>query len=220
MSDGAPAGRSGLRRAVVLLAVSGGGLLATTSGAWARAVRQRPAPLPADHLVLSAGDLVPGARALGLVLLAAAAALLAVRGWGRTVLGVGVLVAAGAAVFLCGRAALSPASLAPAGSGDVAATARPVIALVVAAVGLLPGLLVTLRGHSWPALGRRYEVPSARARDEPEAPVSEPGSAVGVATSAAPAPGPDGGPDAAVGGEVDGARAWEALDRGEDPTRR
>ncbi|MGK5741839.1 Trp biosynthesis-associated membrane protein [Micromonospora sp. URMC 103] len=56
------------------------------------------------------------------------------------------------------------------------------------------GLLTALRGRAWPAMGARYERPTRNA--------------------AAPAAGPAAGP-------VTGRRtteAWDALDRGEDPT--
>jgi hypothetical protein len=182
--------RSGLGPAVALAVVSGAGLLAASSGAWATSVLQRPAPLPAQRAVLTAGELAPGARALGLVVLAAAAALLAARGRARSAVGVVLLLCALGAAVLSARAALDPAAAAPSGQpASLTATARPALATLAGLVGVAAGALVVTRGHRWPALGRRYETPAARAEAQP------------------------------AGAPVEGAGAWDALDRGEDPTQ-
>jgi hypothetical protein len=100
-----------------------------------------------------------------------------------------LLCALGAAV-LSARAALDPAGAAPSGQrASVTATARPALATFAALVGVATGALVVTRGHRWPALGRRYETPAARAETQP------------------------------AGAPVEGAGAWDALDRGEDPTQ-
>ncbi|WP_258378276.1 Trp biosynthesis-associated membrane protein [Micromonospora endophytica] len=65
----------------------------------------------------------------------------------------------------------------------------PALCLLGGVLVAAGGLLTALRGHRWPAMGARYE----RAANRPAA-----------------AGGPIGG-----GGTVD---AWDALDRGEDPT--
>ncbi|MFI6264200.1 Trp biosynthesis-associated membrane protein [Micromonospora sp. NPDC051006] len=70
----------------------------------------------------------------------------------------------------------------------------PALCLLGGLMAAAGGLLTALRGRGWPAMGARYERP---ARVEPAGPV-------------APPPGP-----------VAGRRtteAWDALDRGEDPT--
>ena len=68
-------------------------------------------------------------------------------------------------------------------------SAMPYAVLLGSLLVLAAGLLVVVRGRAWPALGRRYEAPAAR-----------------------PVPAPTVGPT----GDRD---VWEALDRGEDPTR-
>ena len=131
--------------AAVLGAVLAGGLALVAGGqSWARVTVDRSPPLPPVTGVLNGADVAPLVPATGLVLLAAAVALLAVRGAGRVV--VGLLMAAA-------------------------------------------GLLVVLRGRSWPGMGRRYERPGSPAA--PARPQTD---------------------------EDRAQAAWRALDRGEDPT--
>ncbi|TDC37019.1 Trp biosynthesis protein [Micromonospora sp. 15K316] len=69
----------------------------------------------------------------------------------------------------------------------------PVLCLVGGVLAGAGGLLTALRGRGWPAMGARYERPSRAAAVPPEA----------------------------AAGPVTGRRttqAWDALDRGEDPT--
>src|SRR4051794_41836144 len=80
--------------AAVLGSVGAGALALIAGGqAWARVTAEREAPLPPVSGVLSGADAAPLVPAAGLVLLAAAVALLAVRGPGRAV--VGLVMAAG-----------------------------------------------------------------------------------------------------------------------------
>lgn len=178
-------GRSGLGSAVLLLVLAGAALLVATAGPWLTGVVPRPAPLPDELLERTADDVAPAVRALGLVVLAAAPALLAVRGRGRPVLGALVVAAGAGALVAALRPLLDPTGVSGTGA-DLSATARPWLAAAGAALAVLGGLLVVVRGRGWPGLGRRYEAPAAR-REAPD-----------------PA--------------ADGAAAWEALDRGEDPT--
>ena len=114
----------------------------------------------------------PLVRALALVALAGVVAVLAARGWTRVAVGV-VLALGGVAI------AVSAAS-------EVGAAPAPVWPLLSTLGGLLvlcAGVLTTWHGRAWPALGARYDAPTARR------------------------PATDGD-------------AWDALDRGEDPTER
>ena len=139
------------------------------------------------------------------MLLAAAVALLAVRGAGRVV--VGLLMAVAGGVARRGRAcARSPAACADvaalpsvvgqraaAGDASTCTAAWPVLAVVAGLLGVAAGLLVVLRGRGWPAMGRRYERPARTPAPRRGAPAARP-------TRTAP------------------QAAWRALDRGEDPT--
>ena len=193
MTGSAP--RRELTTAVLGGAVAGALALVAGGQAWAEVTTQRPAPLPPVVAVLSGADAAPLVPATGLVLLAAALALLAVRSAGRVVVGLLMAVAGGVLVWsgirvLTGSFDGTVAGV-PAGGAsavDVAA-AWPLVAAAAGALGAVTGLLVVLRGRSWPGMGRRYE----RGRD-----------------AAAPR--------LAASDEDRAQTAWKALDRGEDPT--
>ncbi|MFI6446993.1 TIGR02234 family membrane protein [Kitasatospora sp. NPDC050543] len=132
---------------------------------------------------------------LALVALAAAVAVFAVRGAGRTAVGVlvvlaGLAAAAGAAAGAGDVAALHAEAarklaLTGAQAGQVTHTGWPWAALAGGLLLAMAGLLTVRFGAAWPAMGSRYEAPTrkapARAADTP-------------------------------------ADLWKALDRGEDPT--
>ncbi|RBY79171.1 TIGR02234 family membrane protein [Blastococcus sp. TF02-09] len=194
-------GRRELTTAVLGAVLAGALALIAGGQAWATVTAQRSAPLPPVSAQLSGADAAPLVPAAGLVLLAAAVALLAVRGAGRAVVGL-LAVVAGGALAWSGLRALA-GGLDDAGgdlpglaggtvsgtSADVSAT-WPVLALLAGLVAVVTGALAVLRGRTWPAMGRRYERTDA----------------------AAPAPArPRTDEDRAVD-------AWKALDRGEDPT--
>jgi uncharacterized membrane protein (TIGR02234 family) len=141
-----------------------------------------------------------------LLLLAAAVALIAVRSWGRVVVGV-LVVAAGVALgtaavrTLTGTLAVDPADLGSSiglDRADVAvdpSVGWPVLALLAGVVGVLGGLLVVLRGRGWPGLGQRYQRTGA-----------ETGRTTGTTRRR---------PETA---EDRHQAAWKALDGGTDPT--
>lgn len=182
----------------------GAGALALIAGgqAWARVTAEREPPLPPVSGVLSGGAAAPLVPAAGLVLLAAAVALLAVRGPGRAVVGL-LMAAAGGLLAWSGVRALAgglaDASADLPGIGGVAdrvtvdvTAAWPILAVVAGLLGIGAGLLAVLRGRTWPAMGRRYEragaaVPAATRRPETD--------------------------------EDRAQAAWKALDRGSDPTQ-
>jgi uncharacterized membrane protein (TIGR02234 family) len=195
---------SGRREFTVVLgaAALGAALILVAAGqTWAEVVWQQHPALPPERIEVGGGDAAPLAPAAALVLLAAGAALLAVRAVGRAVLGVLMVVAGGGAAWASGRVLAGgdvlTAQLAALGvtTGDYTrevAPAWPVLAVIGAVLGAGAGLLAVVRGRRWPAMGRRYE-------------------RSGGATAAA-------GPAAPVSDEQRARSAWAALDRGDDPT--
>jgi uncharacterized membrane protein (TIGR02234 family) len=191
--------RRELTGAVAGAAAAGALALVVGGQAWAAVTAERRAPLPPVAAVLSGADAAPLVPATGLVLLAAAVALLAVRRAGRIVVGL-LLATAGGVLAWSGVRALTgglddaarrlPGVGRSAGEVTVdVAEAWPVLAVVAGVLAVGAGVLVVLRSRSWPAMGQRYE--------------RAPGSA------------PVGRPET----DEDRAQAaWKALDRGEDPT--
>jgi len=195
-------GRRELGAALAGLVVAGGIALSAAGQTWVRltAVRRPPLPPVADDV--SGGQVAPLVTATGLLLLAAAVALVATRGLGRVAVGL-LASCAGAALAwsgirtLAGGTALDRSLSTVGGSPGVQLHADvravwPVLAVVAGALAVVAGVVVVLRGRGWPAMGRRYERPAAAA----EAPAA--------ARPATP--------------EDRAAAAWRALDRGEDPT--
>jgi uncharacterized membrane protein (TIGR02234 family) len=137
----------------------------------------------------------PALPALGLALLVFAGAIVAARGWLRRVVGLLLVIVGGAVVGV----ALSSGH-------DVATALRhrafgvqhvvvhssvsgwAVVAAVGGAVAVLAGALTVVAGGGWPAMGTRYEAPEPRALGR------------------------------AGNGPAEPAVAWDALDRGDDPT--
>jgi uncharacterized membrane protein (TIGR02234 family) len=193
--------------AAVLGAVAAGALALSAGGqAWAVVTAERRAPLPPVSAELSGSDAAPLVPAAGLVLLAAAVALLAVRGAGRVVVGLLAAVAGGALAWSGLRAltgglddagsdlpGLAGATVSST-SADVSAT-WPVLVVLAGLLAVATGALVVLRARTWPAMGRRYE-----------------------RTGAAPAAGQPRTPARPQTDEDRAVDAWKALDRGEDPT--
>ncbi|WP_104525412.1 Trp biosynthesis-associated membrane protein [Blastococcus atacamensis] len=190
-------GRRHLIAAVLGAAVAGALALSAAGQRWADVTAQRRAPLPPVDGALSGSDAAPLVPAAGLVLLAAAVALLAVRGAGRAVVGLLTAAAGGALLWsavrvLAGGVAGAADDLPGASGSSVSSVAVdvspawPVLALVAGLLAVAVGLLATVRGRGWPGMGRRYE-----------------------RTPAAAPPRTD---------EDRAQEAWKALDRGEDPT--
>ncbi len=198
-------GRRELTTAVLGAVLAGALALVAGGQAWATVTAQRSAPLPPVSAELSGAEAAPLVPAAGLVLLAAAVALLAVRGAGRAVVGL-LAVVAGGALGWSGLRALT-GGLDEAGSdlpglagGTVSGTSAdvsavwPVLAVAAGLVAVATGAFAVLRGRTWPAMGRRYE---------------RTGAAAAAPDTASARPRTD--EDRAVD-------AWKALDRGEDPT--
>ncbi|MFC7273217.1 Trp biosynthesis-associated membrane protein [Paractinoplanes rhizophilus] len=137
-------------------------------------------------------DLEPWVTGLALVALAGTGALLATSGWARRAVGA-LLAAAGLGVVIgaiAGRAGLDP------GSAGAGATAWPILCALGGLLVVAGGLTAARRGHQWPRMSARYE-------RKPAPPARVAGTAVQPAT-----------PDATA----DHRAAWDALDRGDDPT--
>lgn len=196
MSGAAPAAeRTAARRelgAAVLLVLAGAVLLlVSTAGDWVTGVQVQPAPLPSAPVAVSGGEAAGPVRALALVVLAAVPALAATRRTGRTVVGVLLVLAGTAAGGAAVQVLVDPGGVLPAGAEEVTATGRPLLAVAGAVVTAVAGAVVAARGRRWAALSQRYDAPSS------------------------------GGPAPETGrtGPVEGPELWDALDRGEDPTR-
>lgn len=165
------------------------GALALVAGGqtWVETTVERQPPLPPVVDVLSGSDAAPLVPATGLVLLAAAVALLAVRSAGRVVVGL-LMAVAGGVLGWSGIRALAGDQGRGEGTTEITA-AWPLLAVGAGLLGVAAGLVVVLRGRAWPDPGRRYErAPEQAVPDRPHS-------------------------------DDDRAQAaWQALDRGEDPT--
>jgi uncharacterized membrane protein (TIGR02234 family) len=186
--------------AAVLASAAAGGLALFAGGqTWATLSTVRPAPLPPVTGVVTGSAHAPLVAAAGLVLLAAAVALLAVRGVGRTAVGALMTVAGVALAWTAIRALAGglqgAAAEVPVVEGNTVvevSTVWPVACVVAGLLGACAGLFAVLRGRRWPGMGSRYERAGA----------------------------PDAGRRVARP-QTDEDRAqlaWRALDRGEDPT--
>ncbi|MEU8182773.1 Trp biosynthesis-associated membrane protein [Micromonospora sp. NPDC049044] len=194
MTDGerSAGGRRELTYAVLLCLVGAGLALWAATRTWSVELTVRPAPLPPVRETRSGAGLLPWLPALALVTLAGGGAVLATRGRPRQVLGA-----------VLGVLALAVAAGAGYGLGvDVDGSVNrqwPVLCLLGGVLAAAGGFWTAVRGAGWPAMGARYERPGRTA----------PGGA----------PSPSGTPDSSA--PMAGRRtteAWDALDRGEDPT--
>ncbi|MGC5380227.1 Trp biosynthesis-associated membrane protein [Micromonospora sp. DT68] len=186
---GVATGRRQLTYAV-LFGLAGAALaLWAATRSWSVEVTARPAPLPPVRDVRSGAALLPWLPALALVALAGGGAVLATRGWLRRVVGV-LLGVLGLAVAAGGGYGLV------ADLGGVVNRQWPALCLLGGLLAAVGGGWTALRGGGWPAMGARYERPTRTVTEsEPEV-AGPPGPMAGRRTT----------------------EAWDALDRGEDPT--
>ena len=136
----------------VLLCLAGAGLaLFAATRTWSVEITTRPAPLSPLRDVRTGGGLLPWLPALALVGLAAAGALLATRGVGRRLVG-GLLALVGLGVVAGGgvRPGWSPA-------GATRVWSRPLLCVLGGLLVAAAGAITAARGHTWPAMGARYE---------------------------------------------------------------
>ncbi len=197
-----PGAGSRSRLLSALVALAGAGLLVVAAGRpW---VTRIVTDVPGVAQVEAAGDRVaPAAPALALVAAAAAVAVLVTGRVGRRVAavvlllaGIGALVAVagvllGPADAVAGAVATTTGRAGPVAGPPPTVTAWVWCALTAALLVVGAGLTAVLRAGSWPAPGRRFE--------------AAPSGAAGAA----------GAPPAAD----DAIGAWDALSRGDDPTR-
>jgi uncharacterized membrane protein (TIGR02234 family) len=209
--------RSYLSTLAACLAGAGLALYAITR-TWSLQVTTRTG-LSDLRTVRTGADLQPWVIGLALAALAGTGALLATRGLVRRLLGV-LLALAGAGVLagaVLGRAGLDTGR---AGSG---ATLWPIACALGGAIIALGGLAAARDGHRWPVMSSRYErgsvppdYPDPGAESEPSAASGlKTGSSTGASPPADPLPADARPVDARP---VDHRAAWDALDRGDDPT--
>lgn len=162
--------------------------------------RVRAEGLPSDLVTVTGGDAEPLVPALGLVIAAAALAILATRGRLRQVVGALTTVASAAValVAVTGSGALDDAfddavreSTAFTGTNAPAQLEHApwpwiVVALAIIAAGL--GVLTVRCARAWPSMSGRYDAPGAPTTGSVDA------------------------------RRDDGADVWKALDDGHDPT--
>jgi hypothetical protein len=161
MSDpagGDAAARKGRRELAAAFAVTavGGGLLALAAS---RPVGSADAPSLTGTPDTTVGG--PGATAVGVLGLAAAVAVLAVRGWLRVA--VGVLVAG------LGLGVVAVRATSGGGAGSAVWSWLIVVGALLLAGG---GLLSAVRGRSWPGMSARYERAGTPAAPRPSDPKS------------------------------------------------
>ncbi|MFM9135170.1 MAG: Trp biosynthesis-associated membrane protein [bacterium] len=204
--------------ALALAVLAGGSVLVLVSygATWETAevaVFAGSGPSASTTVTLTGRDLAPLGAAAGLVGLAGVAGILATRRWGRRIVGAVVALAGGVAgaialTFGFNGAAFAEAALAgrgidPALVASAASSAQSTPWWIAAVAGglamLVAGLLAIARATRWPVLSSRYQREGGTSRGAPRG---------GDAS-------PDAGP---ADGPVGGIAAWDALDRGEDPT--
>lgn len=179
----------------LVLAAAGCVVLAGTTWATAEATDV----LGTEQVRIAGTELVPIAGAVGWLGMAAVVGIHAARGIGRTLVGV-LLAAAGFAVagWASWRAANMDTAAGAAAMGDTVPTlvsTTPAAAIGTATCGAVVaavGVLTVARGSRWPSMGRKYERPGR--------------------------PGAKGTNTARDAGRSAARNAWDALDRGDDPT--
>ncbi|MEV1287593.1 Trp biosynthesis-associated membrane protein [Micromonospora sp. NPDC049679] len=177
----------------LLFCLAGAGLaLYAATRTWAVEVTVRPAPLPGLRTARTGGSLLPWLPALAVVGLAGAGAVIATRGLTRRLVGMLLLLIG---VGLTAGGGYGVLAVDPGGAGAGAA-AWPTLCAVGGLLLAGGGLVTALRGQHWPSMGARYERPPARRDGVADGPVETSGRVEGAGTR----------------------QAWDALDRGEDPT--
>jgi hypothetical protein len=202
--------------------LTGAGLaLLAVTRVWSVQLTARPG-LSDLRVVRTGGALAPWLPALALVGLAGVGALLATRGSARRVVGA-LVVAVGAGLTV--GAGVTRAGLDP-GAAGVGGTLWPVAAALGGMLVVAGGFRAVRAGHRWPAMGTRYD------RAGPDRAGPDRAGAAPAGTPAGDAPvdqqsdaersaadrqrGSDGQRRRAE--PVDTRAAWDALDRGDDPT--
>jgi uncharacterized membrane protein (TIGR02234 family) len=196
--------RLGLRHTLILLGAGVGLLLVALARTWVTVAYEESITIAQLTQDLSGSELAPGAQASAYVALAGTAALVALRGWGRVVVGA-LIAGAGVAAAVALVPLTSGTQLGdrfvhhfgdcqPEGgcgiSGGLPVFHAPSwvwVALLGCVLVVLAGLNVVVRGRRWPGLSSGYEAPESQPVAVPEGPITDKGT-------------------------------WDALDRGDDPT--
>ncbi|NED93859.1 Trp biosynthesis-associated membrane protein [Phytoactinopolyspora alkaliphila] len=189
-----------------LLLLAAGGVLGLVSAGRSWAMVHLRTSFAESSTAVSGNDLAPLVSAVPLVALAAVVLVPAVRGAGRRVAGGLLVLLAGAAIAatvvvaadLRGRVRQWVLD-APGQSDSVVEVttypAWPALVMLGSVMVAVAGGLIALRGPAWPGMGSRYERPgSARGTGRQPKELDT--------TQSKPNP----------------AEAWDALDRGDDPT--
>ncbi|WP_328467182.1 Trp biosynthesis-associated membrane protein [Actinoplanes sp. NBC_00393] len=193
----------------VVACVAGAGLaLYAVTRTWSVQVERRTG-LPDLRTEQTGADVQPWLVGLALVALAGTGALLATRGIVRRVLGV-LLILAGAGIAV--GAVLARIDL-DAGEAGAAATIWPVACVLGGAAVAAGGVLAARHGHQWSAMSSRYERTTVPAQPAPAAAAPGPEEAAGKEHGETATDPPE------ISKPTDNRAFWEALDRGEDPTR-
>ncbi|HZU54429.1 MAG TPA: Trp biosynthesis-associated membrane protein [Actinocrinis sp.] len=196
-----------------LLAAAGAGLILASDGrGWANATITSPVRLSVHA---SGSTITSLPYALGLVGLAGAVALFAVRRLGRYLVGL-VLLGAGLGTVAAvatnlghldstqlARVADQTLGASGAQLSEVTNTAWPYITILGGVLVAVSGAFTLVRGRTWTGLSNRYEVAPKAA-----------GPAAGPATSAAAAGAQPPDEDA----EPTARELWDSINRGADPT--
>jgi len=187
---------------LTLVACLGGAGLSVWSATrtWSLLVETRPG-MSDLRTARTGADVEPWLIGLALVALAGTGALLATHGWVRRLLG-GLLALAGAGVVagsIAGRSGLDVGR---------ASSAWPVLCAIGGAIIVAGGVTAARLGHRWPGMSSRYERRPVPARDTRAGDPSDPSAASGSEPAGTPLE------------PADHRAAWEALDRGDDPTAR
>jgi hypothetical protein len=200
------AGRAWLTRTVAACAVGAAVSIFAVTRTWAIEIQAQPAPQAPLQFSRSGGHYVPWLSALSLVGLAGTGALLATRGRGRSLVG-GLIALAGIGVLAGGIVGLV--------SVDNIRVQWPLLCVPAGLLLTAGGALAAARGADWPALGERYQraaprpapTPTPADDDEPDDFDDDfpPEEAPAQVERSGPSP-----------SEI---AMWDALDRGEDPSR-
>jgi uncharacterized membrane protein (TIGR02234 family) len=189
-------GRARREFALVLAAGAAGSgiVLLAAAQAWARAAFAPPPPLPASHVAVTGHELVPAATALGLAALGCLVALVATRGMARRAVGI-LLAIIGVIIAVAAATSVGHAHLAAAAAahslGPASSPRLEMAAFPWWAAAAVGGIVLAAAGVLAAWRGTRWPGMSGRY---------------------------DRAPAQARGG--DPAAAWDALDRGADPTVR
>ncbi|MGH3872750.1 MAG: Trp biosynthesis-associated membrane protein [Pseudonocardiaceae bacterium] len=167
------ASRSELTAAVGLLICAAAAFGGAAALGWAQVAFQVPKRGIVEVLV-DGSEVLPALAPLAVLALAAVAAVLATGGWARRLLG-GLLLGAAVLPALGGLPVLDPGRLTAAALSVAGWPARSVQAGTVTVLPAGPGLaaggavllgaagvVLLVRGHRMPRLGRRYQAPTSR----------------------------------------------------------